>query len=225
MVMPRRVRVAFQIVLALGVVSAADSVTVARADAQSSDSGSMRSRSRGRPGGEASQPADRAAREQMFQQRIEKVLRDRVSFTDEQLVKWRAWNTRFADDRRALDREDRELRMILRHELAPGVTPNEAKLTDALARWPQLQRKRASQLERELKALSAFLPPVQRARFFAFQDELRRGAQEPQWRRDGGESRGRDTAGVRGGRGGGGPPGRGDRRSPTDSLKFPGSSK
>lgn len=221
MLMPRRVRVAFQMVLTLCVVGAAGSFTAAHADAQSADSGSMRGRGKGR---DASQPADRAAREQMFQQRIERVLRDRVSFTDEQLMKWRAWNAHFADARRALDREDRQLRMTLRHELAPGVTPNEAKLTDALARWPQLQRKRASQLERELKALSAFLPPVQRARFFAFQDELRRGAQEPQWRRDGGESSGRDSSGVRGGRGGG-PPGRGDRRSPNDSLQFPGASK
>ena len=71
--------------------------------------------------------------------------------------------------------------------------------------------------------MAAFLQPVQRARFFALQDEMRRMMQEAQWRRGdrNGDGRGRmmrpDSAGggapYRGGRGG--------RLPPRDTTKPP----
>ena len=129
-----------------------------------------------------------------FHKFYERMLRERVAFTDEQIVKWRAWNTRFDMERRSTWAEERELRNTLRQQLARGVTPDEAKVVDAMDRWVKLDRKRLDQKERENKALATFLSPVQRARFFAIQDETQRGFQETEGRRDG-----MNRAGGRGG--------------------------
>lgn len=158
---------------------------------------------------------------QMF---YEKILRNRLSFSEDQVVKWRAWNKRNQVDRMALDREERELRKVLRTELAQGVTPNEAKIVEAMDKWPVVAHKRIAQQERESKELATFISPVQRARLFALQDELRRGMQEMEWRRgDGdGDGKGRMMRDSTDGRGPfrGGPGGRGGR-PPRDSTKPP----
>ena len=157
-----------------------------------------------------------------FQKFYEKMLRERVSFTDDQIVKWRAWNTRFDMERRGTWAEERELRNTLRQQLARGVTPDEAKVVDAMDRWATLDRKRLDQKERENKALATFLSPIQRARFFAIQDETQRGFRETEGRRGsrGGpppQMRGDSAAiakfsqGMRGDSAGGRFPGRGTR--------------
>lgn len=150
---------------------------------------------RGGRGGGAYQGPSRAMIEE-FQKRYERILREQVTFTDDQIVKWRAWNARFDAERRPLFAEEREIRRTLRMQLAKGVTPDEAKVVDATDRWAKLQRKRLELKERENKALAAFLTPIQRARFFAFQDEAERIFREADGRRDGGRG---DIPGGRGG--------------------------
>ena len=153
-----------------------------------SDTGSPRmGRGGGRGGGEnrmGNQGPGRAKVEE-FRKFYEKMLRERVAFTDEQLVKWRAWNRRFDVERRETWAEERALRNTLRQQLARGVTPDEAIVVDAMDRWAKLDRKRLDQKERENKALATFLTPIQRARFFAIQDETLRGFRETEGRRDG----------------------------------------
>jgi hypothetical protein len=183
---------------------------------------SVATRNRGNVNGKRQGPGERFTPERM-QQFYEDILRKRLSFTDDQIVKWRAWNKRNEVDRMALDKEDREVRRVLRTELAQGVTPNEAKVVEAMDKWPVIARKRIALQEREAKELAVFMPPVQRARLFALQDEFRRGMQEMQWRRDGdGEGRGKmlrsDSTGGRPGFRGGG---RGGRIPPRDSTRPP----
>lgn len=166
----------------------------------------------GPPNGERPTPE----RMQMF---YEKILRERLAFTEDQIVKWRAWNKRNAVDRMALDGEERDLRKVLRSELAQGVTPNEAKVVEAMDKWPVVARKRIALQEKESKELATFIGPVQRARLFALQDEMRRGMQEMEWRRDG-DGRGQMRADSAMGR----PPFRGGGRGgrpPRDSTKPP----
>lgn len=125
-----------------------------------------------------------------FEQRIDNLVRTRLQATDDQMVKMRVLKKRFDDDKNQLFKDEGDLRRAMRVELT-GAAPNEARLTQLLEQWPALQRRRIEIEEREQKELARFLQPLQRARFFALQDELRRARQDTQWGR-----------GERGGRGG-----------------------
>jgi hypothetical protein len=61
-----------------------------------------------------------------------------------------------------------------------------------------LERRKLDLLEAEQRDLAKFLSPIQRARYFGLQDELRRGMQDLQRRRMGMED---STTGTLGGRG------------------------
>ncbi|MEO7999898.1 MAG: hypothetical protein ABI852_20765 [Gemmatimonadaceae bacterium] len=156
---------------------------------------------------------------------IDKIMREKLQLTDEQSVKMRALAKRIDVDRSALRKEEREFRESLKQELSPGVTPNEAKVSELMNRWPLLERKRIALQEREQTELASFLKPVQRARFFALQDEMRRMMQEAQWRRGDKDGDGRGGKMMRGDSTSGRPQfrggGRGGRIPPRDSLKPP----
>lgn len=220
-----RVRFSISTLAAALMVLLLSTAAVQSVAAQSGDSSQMRGGRR--PGAQQGAPNGRPMLERA-DDFIDKILRERLQLTDDQSAKLRAHGKRIDVDRMALRKEERDFREALRQELTPGVTPNDAKLTELMNRWPTLERKRVALQEREQKELSAFLSPVQRARFFALQDEMRRMMQEAQWRRgdkDGkdGDDRGRmmmkgDSAGRPPFRGG--PGGRGGR-PPRDTTKPP----
>ncbi|MEP6833445.1 MAG: hypothetical protein ABJB74_08620 [Gemmatimonas sp.] len=140
-----------------------------------------------------------------WQRTYERVLRNQVTLSDDQIVKWRSWNTRFDAQRRATFAEENDIRRTLRVQLARGATPDEGKVTDAMDRWTKLQRQRLDLKEKENRELATFLTPIQRARLFALQDEAERMFREADNRR--------------GGRGDG-PGGRGGPPFGSDSGKF-----
>jgi periplasmic protein CpxP/Spy len=164
-----------------------------------------------------------------FEQRVEQVLFTRLQATEEQRTKMRTVKKRFDVDKNQLFKEEGELRRAMRTELT-STTPNDAKLSELLGKWPALQRRRIEIQEREQKELAKFLTPVQRARFFAFEDEFRRSKQEMQWGRGdrggppgmpgmrGENSGNRGDGNYRGG-GGGGRGGRGGRPPVRDTIK------
>ncbi|MGV3708248.1 MAG: hypothetical protein ACO1Q7_05355 [Gemmatimonas sp.] len=167
----------------LALVVGALAVVAPHAGAQGAggDSSNMRGRGPGGPGGRGGMP-----RQTMddFRRWYEKALRERVTMNDEQIVKWRAWNAKFDPERRAVWQEDGEVRRALRQQLGRGVTPDEAKVNDAMERWTRLERNRIALKEREMKELGTFLKPIQVARFFVFQDQVQRDFQEMDRRRD-----------------------------------------
>jgi hypothetical protein len=78
----------------------------------------------------------------------------------------------------------------LRAQLQPGVAANQdsvAKLTDAMV---DLRLASAQSTRAEMKELSKFLNPVQRARLFVMRDRLRERVKEA--REHGGMGRGRE---------------------------------
>jgi Spy/CpxP family protein refolding chaperone len=85
--------------------------------------------------------------------------------------------------RRALRRDEMEARKAMRTELLAGDNANETRVAELLEQMPRLERRRIELLEQEQRELARFLTPLQRARYFALQDELRRGMQELQRRR------------------------------------------
>ena len=139
--------------------------------------------------------------EQRFQQRLEAVVKQRLQLNDEQMVKLREVASRTETSRRAIRADEMAARRALREELLAGDNANESRVAELLERMPKLERRRLDLQEQEQKELARFLSPVQRARYFALQDELRRGMQELQRRRMGdGDSS--STAGDKTGPGG-----------------------
>lgn len=139
--------------------------------------------------------------EQRFQQRLEAVVKQRLQLNDEQMLNLREVASRTETARRALRADEMAARRAMRDELLAGDNANDARVAELLERMPKLERRRLVLQEQEQKELARFLSPVQRARYFALQDELRRGMQELQRRRMGdGDSS--STAGDRNGPGG-----------------------
>jgi len=134
--------------------------------------------------------------ERRFQQRVDATVRQRLQLTEEQAVKLREVASRAETVRRTLRLDEMQARKVMRDELLAGDNANESKVADLLEEMPRLERRRLDLMEQEQRELSKFLTPIQRARYFALQDELRRNMQELQRRRlgtaDSGAAPGRD---------------------------------
>jgi protein CpxP len=131
--------------------------------------------------------AARIAMERRLQERINEVIRKRLALSDDQFSKLRDVAARLEDDRRILRNDEQTTRFALRQELLAGDRVNEARVAEMLDKMPGYERRRLDLLEQEQRELARFLSPSQRARYFALQDELRRGMQDMQRRRMGGE--------------------------------------
>ena len=141
--------------------------------------------------------AQRVQMERRLQERINEVVRERLSLSDDQYAKLRDVASRVEDDRRALRNEEMTTRFALRQELLAGDKADEAKVADFLERMPRYERRRLDLMEREQKELAKFLTPSQRARYIGLQDELRRGMQDVQRRRMGMDSAQSGRSGMR----------------------------
>ena len=129
---------------------------------------------------------EREALERRFHERVDAIVKQRLRLTDEQHLKLRDVASRTEEARRALRRDELTTRMALRRELVARDRADETKVADLLDQIPRLERRKLELLESEQRELAKFLSPVQRARYFGLQDELRRGMQELQRRRMGG---------------------------------------
>jgi hypothetical protein len=163
----------------------------------------------------ANQPKPRLVVDRL-QARIDEVLRQRLQLTDDQFGKLRALNARLDAERKSVRQEEAQTRKALRNELLPGVIPNEGHVAELLDQLPVVERKRIALQEREQKEMAGFMQPAQRARYFALQDEIRRGLQDAQRRRVAG-----DSAYVRPSSGSETSPHPGGRFRPSRSLPMP----
>ena len=135
-------------------------------------------------------PPQRDALEQRFRQRLGQIVQRRLELTNDQAAKLRATNQRFEPRRRELLREERQTRQALRRQLAGGGAKADqrevGRLLDAML---AVQQRRLAIVEQEQKELAGYLTPVQRAKYYALQEELRRRMQEMQQRRRAGAQR------------------------------------
>ncbi len=138
--------------------------------------------------------------ERQFRERLDSLVRVRLQLTDEQHSRLREVASRTEQERRTLRGEEIRIRLALRRELMAGDKANEARVAELLDQVPVLERRRLEVSEQELKELSRFLTAVQRARYFALQEQLRWSMQEMQHSRmgDGNDERDRrDTSSSR----------------------------
>lgn len=120
----------------------------------------------------------RAQAEQALRETFARTVKERLALTDEQATRLQEVNRRFSEDRLSLVREEFRLRRELRRALAGGGDSTRAPGTEALLDGLlDIQRRRLEVQQREQQALAEFLTPVQRARYLALQEQLRRRVQ------------------------------------------------
>jgi periplasmic protein CpxP/Spy len=121
--------------------------------------------------------ARRQKLEQQLRQRTGEVVKRRLALSDDQMSKLQTTNRQFEVQRTDLLRRERETRQALRAELMSGDTANQARVSQLLDQQLQLQRQRIDLVQSEQRELGKFLTPVQRAKYFGLQNEIRRRAQ------------------------------------------------
>jgi Spy/CpxP family protein refolding chaperone len=124
----------------------------------------------GRGGRDRRDPANMAA----ARQAIEKLIRAQVQPTDDQMVKLRQIDQQYVPRRIQLDREEQQVRRELRKTMLDTASIDQAKIGQLLDRMVAFPGRKASLMEDEQKALAQILSPLQRAKFNAIQEQLRR---------------------------------------------------
>jgi hypothetical protein len=145
----------------------------------------------GRPGGVRINP--RAAqlprdgelqpnRTQQLQQQIRqglwRVTKERLGFSDEQMLRLERTSQRYDQQRRALAQQEKGQRVTLRTEMLADTAANQAAIADALDQIHAVQVRRLEIQAEEQKDLAAFMTPLQRATFTTLQEQVRRRLQE-----------------------------------------------
>ena len=136
-----------------------------------------------RPLGERSAGAPRRAQmERQFQRNLWQIAQRQIGLSDEQMTRLQQTSRRFDERRRALAVEERTLRATLRRQLSSETksdgsaadNPDQAVVGKTLDRVHELQRERIDLQIEEHRAFAAFMTPVQRARYAALQEQVRR---------------------------------------------------
>lgn len=112
--------------------------------------------------------------EQQLQRRIGVMLKERLSLTDEQLRRLEGVTVKLERERRQVRGEEYRVRSGLRAQLLSGDSASNDSVAALLDRMPAIERRKIDLMVTEQRELAQFLTPVQRARYMAFQDEIRR---------------------------------------------------
>jgi len=124
-------------------------------------------------------PAQRRAElERAFRQRTAEIVRRQLKLDDNQMTRLQAANQDFDRQRSALVADERQTRQALRAELLAGDEANQKKVATLLDQMLRFQRRRFDIQENEQRELGKFLTPVQRAKYFGLQAQLRKRMME-----------------------------------------------
>ena len=133
---------------------------------------------------------NRAALERQVQQQLWRVTRARVGLTDAQMRQLGPVNQKFEQRRRAILREERQTRQALRSAMldsANSASADQSRVSAHLDRLLQLERERIDLLQEEQRELAKFMTPVQRAKYMALQEQVRRRLEQMRARGRAGE--------------------------------------
>ncbi|MBK8249222.1 MAG: hypothetical protein IPK85_17745 [Gemmatimonadetes bacterium] len=141
--------------------------------------------------------SDRGRLEERFRERLALIMRERLSLSDDQMVRLGEVNRRFEGERRTLIREELDVRREMRRALRADSTAPDAVVDALLERSLRVERRRLELFEQEQRELRQFLSPVQRARYVGMQEQLRRQMDEMRDRRSGPPADRLETPGLR----------------------------
>ncbi len=112
--------------------------------------------------------------EARLRQGLWRVTKNRVGLTDDQMTRLAQTSRPFEAQRRELATQERDERLALRRAILSGQDADQQRIGVALDRVLELQRRRAQLQIDEQRALAAFMTPLQRAKYAALQEQLRR---------------------------------------------------
>lgn len=134
------------------------------------------------PGGGMGQMEQPSPQQRELQRRIREELaraaREKVGLSDEQMQKLAPVNRKYAEQRRAVTVQERDVRMALRNAMMDTTSPDQAKIAEYQKQLLDLQRKRLDIVEAEQKELSSFMTPLQLAKYRALQEQVRRRVEQ-----------------------------------------------
>jgi protein CpxP len=116
---------------------------------------------------------NRADLEQQVQQRIAQVTKQQLGLNDQQMTKLQETNRKFDEKRRLVVDQERDVRMSLRDEMLRPDSARQTQVAALLDRVIKTQRQRVDIQEQEQKELAGFLTPLQRAKYFALEQQVR----------------------------------------------------
>ena len=123
-----------------------------------------------------------ALRRQQLEQRVRqslwRVAKQRIGFTDDQMLRLERTSQRFDVRRRELAKEEKAQRVALRSQILADSSANQGAIASALDRLHDLQRQRLEMQSEEQAELATFMSPLQRAKYLALQEQVRRRLQE-----------------------------------------------
>ncbi|MGH7637415.1 MAG: hypothetical protein ACREOK_07160 [Gemmatimonadaceae bacterium] len=128
----------------------------------------------------------RAQLEARFRQQFARVVRQRVGLSDEQMTRLGPINERFAAQRRQLQMQERSARTSLQRVLRNPALADSAEVSRLLQHLVDAQKRRVQLLEAEQRELAAIMTPLQRARYMALQEQVRRQVEQRRNRGRGG---------------------------------------
>ena len=116
--------------------------------------------------------------EQQVRRGLWQVAKRRIGFTDEQMTRLEQTTQRFDQRRRALALEEKAQRVSLRTEILADSSANQATIAASLEKLQEVQRKRLEMQVEEQQEFATFMTPLQRAKFAALQEQVRKRLQE-----------------------------------------------
>jgi hypothetical protein len=147
--------------------------------------------------GDRGSRSNREQLEQRFRQRLATLLRTQLGLSDDQMRQLSEVNQRFDVQRREVNRREMMTRRGLLTEVLKRDSADATRIEQLLAQQFKLDHERIELTEAEQRELSRFLSPIQRARYLAVQEQIRREMEQ-----------------LRGRRGSDGPPDTSTRRRP-----------
>lgn len=121
-------------------------------------------------------------RNQQLQQQIRRslwrVAKQRIGFSDDQMLRLERTSQRFDQQRRMLAQEEKAQRVAMRTEILADSSANQSNIAIALEQLHGLQQRRLDLQAEEQKEFATFMTPLQRAKFMALQDQVRRRLQD-----------------------------------------------
>lgn len=116
--------------------------------------------------------------ETRLRERMAQVIQRQVGLSDDQMRRLRGTTQRFEGQRRDLLARERQVRLALRDELQAGDSTRQPQVARLLDQMLQIQRQRLEVLEAEQKELATFMTPIQRAKYFGLEEQVRRRMEE-----------------------------------------------
>lgn len=134
----------------------------------------------------APQMAERARLEGEIRRGFARAIRQRVGLSEQQMRQLGPVTQRHEQQRRQLQMEERRTRMALRDAIGDSLGDS-AKVGRHLQALVEIQKRRVQLLEAEQRDLAAIMTPIQRAKYMAVQEQVRRRLEQMRQRRAAGQ--------------------------------------